>query len=96
MEGAVVCHIVRVLTPADTTEDYDLSQLYRLLFARGSGRGGSFEGLAMHSVVPVISDKAVNITVPQIIGVEGKPLIKAHGQNRILSKCLVSLSVNCV
>ena len=96
MDGAVVCRIVRVLTPADTTQDYDLSQPYRLLFARGSGRGGSTEGLAKHSVAPGISDKAVNITVPQVIGVEGKPLIKAHGQNQILSKCLVSLSVNRV
>jgi hypothetical protein len=63
VDGAVVCKIVRVLTPSDTTQDYDLDQSYRLLFARGSGRGGPGDGLAKHNTVPAISDKAINITV---------------------------------
>ena len=81
MDGAVVCSLVRVLTPADTAQDYDLNKEYTFLFARGDGRASRTEGLTKHSVVPIISSSAINATQPQEIGAKGKPLIKAHGQN---------------
>ena len=78
-DGGIACIIVRKVTPADTNEDYDLTKSYRLLFATSPALGGQSESLSQHKIVPAVSSELVDLGIPQVISVEGKPLLKAHG-----------------
>jgi hypothetical protein len=80
-DGGIVCFFERPVNSTDS-KDYDLSEALYGFFATSPDRGDS---LTQHRKVPAISDKRVDFRVPQIITVEDKPLIKAHGIIMVLA-----------